>query len=149
MTTQAQQLETRNGKFKVAVYGADNCAGTIVFCNSLGSNLEMWQAQAQALSDEFRVVCYDQRGHGGTAHRDGSLTLEQLADDVVSIMDALNIPQAVVCGLSMGGMTALQLALSHPDRTEAIIISNTATKFVTTEFWQSRTAQVREGREAA
>jgi len=99
-------------------------APALVFSNSLATNLSMWQVQAQHFSDRFRVIRYDQRGHGTTAVPAGPYTFEQLANDAVALLDALDIATAHFVGLSMGGMTALGLALDHADRIASIAACN-------------------------
>ena len=93
----------------------------IVFSNSLMTNLAMWDDQAAALKNEFRVLRYDQRGHGGTDAPQGKYSFDQLVGDVVGLMDAVGVKRAHFCGLSMGGMTALFLAERHADRFDRII----------------------------
>jgi len=93
----------------------------IIFSNSLITNLSMWDDQAAALKDQFRVLRYDQRGHGGTDAPGGKYSFDQLVGDVIGLMDAVGVKRAHFCGLSMGGMTALFLAARHPDRFDRII----------------------------
>jgi len=99
-------------------------APVIIFSNSLGADLSMWRAQADYFKQDFRVVRYDQRGHGGTEVPEGPYSFEVLCDDVVALMDALDIERAHFVGLSMGGMTALGLALDHADRLLSIASCN-------------------------
>jgi len=93
----------------------------MIFSNSLMTNLTMWDDQVAGLKDSFRILRYDQRGHGGTQAPDGKYTFDMLTADVVALMDALAIKRAHFCGLSMGGMTALFLAQRHADRFDRII----------------------------
>lgn len=99
-------------------------APVIVFSNSLGANLSMWQAQADCFKKAYRVVRYDHRGHGNTAVPPGPYSFEELSNDVVALMDALDIGRAHFVGLSMGGMTALGLALDHAARMLSITSCN-------------------------
>lgn len=149
MATPVQQIETPAGTFRVVDYGDKNAAGTIIFCNSIGSTIDIWQHQAQALSDEFRTICYDQRGFGHTISHENPASPKEFGDDIVCLMDALGISEAVVCGQSLGGLIALQLTLSHPDRVDAIIISNMATKFIDADFWEARKEKVSEGQQTS
>jgi 3-oxoadipate enol-lactonase len=93
----------------------------IIFSNSLITNLSMWDDQAAELKDSYRVLRYDQRGHGGTDAPAGKYSFDMLVGDVIGLMEALSIPRAHFCGLSMGGMTALFLAERHPDRFDRIV----------------------------
>lgn len=93
----------------------------LIFSNSLITNLSMWDDQAADLSKSFRVLRYDQRGHGGTDATDGAYSFDILVADVIALMDALAIKRAHFVGLSMGGMTALFLAQRHRDRFDRIV----------------------------
>ncbi len=93
----------------------------LVFSNSLATSTAMWDEQAAALKNSFRVLRYDQRGHGGTQVTDGAYSFDLLTADVIALMDALAIRRAHVAGISMGGMTALFLAQRHRDRFDRII----------------------------
>src|SRR5262245_26090253 len=93
----------------------------LIFSNSLITNLSMWDDQAAALKNDFRVLRYDQRGHGGTDAPAGKYSFDMLTKDVIGLMDALSIRKAHFCGISMGGMTALFLGQRHADRFDKII----------------------------
>ena len=93
----------------------------VVFSNSLMTNLSMWDEQAKALAGDFRVLRYDQRGHGGTDAPAGAYEFKVLTADVVALLDALHIARAHFIGLSMGGMTAVALAENHPERLSRVI----------------------------
>ena len=94
----------------------------LVLSNSLATNLTMWDAQARDLSGSFRVLRYDQRGHGKTEAPAGRYSFDMLIADALALMDALEIERANFCGLSMGGATALGLAQRHPDRIARAIV---------------------------
>src|SRR5262245_8005341 len=93
----------------------------LIFSNSLMTNLAMWDDQVAALGGDFRILRYDQRGHGGTDVPAGKYSFDVLTQDVIALMDALSIKRATFCGLSMGGMTALFLAQRHADRFDRVI----------------------------
>ena len=86
----------------------------LIFSNSLATNLHMWDPQADALKNEFRMLRYDQRGHGQTEATAGRYTFELLCDDVIALMDALGIKRAHWCGVSMGCATGMGLVQKHP-----------------------------------
>ena len=96
----------------------------ILFSNSLGANLSMWETQAQHFKDEYRIIRYDHRGHGATEVPPGPYDFTDLCADAVALLDALAIERVHFVGLSMGGMTALGLALDHPDRLLSITACN-------------------------
>jgi 3-oxoadipate enol-lactonase len=93
----------------------------LIFSNSLMTNLSMWDDQVAALKNDYRILRYDQRGHGGTDAPAGKYSFDMLTKDVIGLMDALSIQRAHFCGISMGGMTALFLAQRHGDRFDKII----------------------------
>ncbi len=117
----------------------------VVFINSLGCDLHMWDAQVASLQDRFRIVRYDARGHGRSTCSQEPFTLDQLAGDALAIMDHVGISRANVCGLSLGGATALWLAAHRPDRIERAVFANTGAKIGTPEIWNARIAAVRAG----
>lgn len=99
----------------------------VVLLHSLTFHSGIWDAQAAALADDHRVIRVDLRGHGGTRWPDPSeLTLETMADDVLAVMDALDLPPALVGGLSLGGMVALRVALRAPARVRALALLSTS-----------------------
>jgi len=96
----------------------------LVFSNSLMTDLSMWDDQVAELKNTYRILRYDQRGHGGTQATDGKYTFDMLTADVIALMDALAIKRAHFCGISMGGMTALFLAQRHPDRFDRVVAAD-------------------------
>jgi 3-oxoadipate enol-lactonase len=114
----------------------------LIFSNSLATSLAMWDEQAAALKDRFRVLRYDQRGHGGTEAPAGRYTFDTLLDDALALMDAVGIPKATFAGLSMGGATALGLAERHPDRFERIIVADSPCRSTpqSSQQWEERIA---------
>ncbi len=130
-------INNRNGQH-LAVYSfGDASQQTIIFSNSLGTDHGMWQAQVAAFSQDYFVICYDTRGHGKSAVIENS-TLIDLANDVVDILDHFNIEKAHFCGISMGGITGLQLGLIAPQRFLSITIANSAAKIGQDHAWLSR-----------
>jgi len=118
-------------------------APVLVLSNSLGTNLHMWDEQAKALAKHFRVVRYDQRGHGKSGVPDGVYSIERLSRDVLAILDALEIQRAHFCGLSMGGMTGMWLGCHAPERLDKLVLSNTAPKALGPDAWNARIQAVR------
>ncbi len=88
----------------------------VVLSHSILTDLSMWDRQARRLAPHFQVMRYDTRGHGDSEAPAAPYRMEDLARDAVALMDALNIGQAHYVGLSLGGMTAIGLALDHADR---------------------------------
>jgi len=120
-------------------------APALVFSNSLGATFSMWDPQAPALQKQFRVLRYDTRGHGQSSVTPGPYTIEQLARDVVAMLDALELDRVHFCGLSMGGQTGMWLALHAAHRLHKLVLCNTAAKIGTPEIWNPRIEAVRKG----
>jgi len=128
-------------KINVQIDGPQD-APALVLSNSLGTNLSMWDDQAKALSGEFRVIRYDQRGHGKSGAPKGPYTIDRLGQDVIAILDNLKIAKAHFVGLSMGGSTGMWLARMAPGRFTKIILSNTGARISTQDVWNARIASV-------
>ncbi len=92
----------------------------IILSNSLASTHESWRFQVPLLSSAYRVLRYDLRGHGASSST-GPYTFDILVADVICLMDHYGIAKADILGLSMGGMTALGLAIDHPGRVGRVI----------------------------
>ena len=115
----------------------------VVLSNSLGSTHRMWDAQLAGLEERFRVVRYDARGHGGSPVPHGPYTIDDLADDLVALLDRLGIERAHLIGLSLGGMTAMRAAARHPERVERLALLCTGTQLPPASNWTERAATVR------
>ncbi len=122
-------------------------APSVIFSNSLGANLSMWDRQVDALKHRFHILRYDQRGHGGTSVPSKSFDFNDLANDVVELMDELKINQAHYVGLSMGGMTALGLGINHGQRFISLTASNCVSTFSeeARQVWKDRVIAVSAG----
>ena len=137
---------TANGiAFNYEVDGPDG-APWITFSNSLATNVTMWDEQAALLKHDWRVLRYDQRGHGGTEATTPPYTFDRLVADVIALWDALGVKRSAFCGLSMGGTTGLGLAIDHGDRLSAYIGCDlryeSRPDFVTA--WDDRIAMAKE-----
>ena len=118
-------------------------APVIVLSNSLGTTRAMWQPQIEALTAHFRVLRYDTHGHGKTT-KNGKVTLAQLGEDVIALLDHLNIDRAWFCGISMGGLTGLWLGRFAPERFHGLAVANTAARIGDQASWLSRARAVRQ-----
>jgi 3-oxoadipate enol-lactonase/4-carboxymuconolactone decarboxylase len=110
----------------------------LMFSNSLGADLTMWDELVPYLLPYFRVLQYDTRGHGKSELTDGPYTIEMLGQDIIDLLDDLNIEKVSFCGLSMGGLIGQWLGINHPERLHKLIISNTDSKIGTVEGWNER-----------
>ena len=118
-------------------------APAVVFAHSVGCSLEVWDAQFAALSDRYRCIRYDLRGHGRSGSVDRAIGIDDLAADLLGLLDALGIDRAHVVGLSIGGMTGQAFAVNHPDRVRSLSLVATTAHLPPPDFWQTRADTVR------
>jgi 3-oxoadipate enol-lactonase len=132
--------------FNYEVEGAQD-GPWLVLSNSLATNLHMWDPQVAALKDKFRILRYDQRGHGRTEAPDGRYTFDQLIADAIGLMDAVGIRRAHWCGVSMGGATGMGAVQKHPDRFDRLAICDTPGQSTpqTAQQWEERIASAQKG----
>jgi 3-oxoadipate enol-lactonase/4-carboxymuconolactone decarboxylase len=116
-------------------------APVVAFSNSIGTTLEMWDRQVPALSDRYRCLRYDTRGHGRSPVVDRPVTIDDLADDLAGLLDALGVERAHIVGLSLGGMTAQAFGARHPERAQSLVLM--ATSAYLPHGWDERAATVR------
>lgn len=119
-------------------------APPLLFLNSIGSTRALWDRQRRAFDSRYRIIQYDARGHGRSSVPPGPYSIAQLAGDALAILDAESIADAHVCGLSLGGITALWMAVHAPDRVRSLVMANTGARIGSVEFWDARMALVRE-----
>ena len=100
----------------------------VFLSHSLACNNSMWDEQADALKRHHRVLRFDTRGHGGSDAPDGAYSLDMLAEDLLSVLDALGIEETHFVGLSMGGMIGMTFALQHPERFRSLVLCDTASR---------------------
>lgn len=124
--------------------GAEN-APALLLANSIGTALEMWDAQVPAWAERFRVIRFDARGHGRSDAPKAEYSLARLAEDAAGVLDGARVARAHVCGLSLGGAVGQQLALDAPNRVDRLILANTAARIGNAEGWQARIDAVASG----
>jgi 3-oxoadipate enol-lactonase len=113
-------------------------APALVLSNSLGTRHTMWDAQAPALVERFRLLRYDQRGHGQSEVPDGPYSIADLGEDALALLDELGIERASFCGISIGGMTGIWLGINSPERIERLVLACTTAHFPPAEEWTRR-----------
>ena len=118
-------------------------APPLLLIHSLGTSLEMWAPQAEALAEDFRVISYDLRGHGLSEGTAGAYSLGMLAGDAVALLGALGIERAHVAGVSLGGMIAQTLGIEHGSRVRSLVLGDTASVIGPKSNWDSRAAAIR------
>lgn len=101
-------------------------APPLLLGGSLGTNLSMWEPQVRALSTEFRVIAFDQRGHGESPAPRGPYSIADLGEDVVALIDTLGLERASYCGLSIGGMAGIWLGANAAPRIDKLMLLCTA-----------------------
>jgi len=135
-------IKTINGEpFNIMVEGKAD-GPVLLFSNSLSSNLSMWDAQAEALKEAFRIVRYDSRGHGKSVAPAEPYSIPQLGRDVLAILDSLKVEKAHFCGLSKGGMVGQWLLTHHRDRIDKAVLANTAAQMPPPDLWNGRIRNV-------
>ena len=115
----------------------------VVLSNSLGSTHRMWDAQLAAFEERFQVVRYDTRGHGSSPVPLGPYGIDDLADDVIALLDRLAVERAHFVGLSLGGMTGMRVAARNPDRVDRLALLCTGALLPPASNWTQRAATVR------
>ena len=103
-------------------------APVVLLSHSLAANTTMWDLQMPALTPHYRVIRYDTRGHGDTEAPDGEYTLDLLANDLFSLLDALELNQVHYIGLSMGGMIGQAAALHDASRFLSLSLCDTSSR---------------------
>jgi 3-oxoadipate enol-lactonase len=122
-------------------------APALLLLNPLAASLEIWDAQLDDFGKEFTLIRFDPRGHGGSClGTKAELAMVDLARDARAVLDAAEIERAHLCGLSIGGMTAMQMATLWPARVEKLVLCATTPYMPTVQMWQSRIdTALREG----
>jgi 3-oxoadipate enol-lactonase len=125
------------------VDGPDD-APPLVLSNSLGSTSEMWDPQIPALSERFRVIRYEIRGHDGAPAPEGAYSLDDLGGDALALLDRLGVERTHFAGLSLGGMTGMWLAVNAPERIDRLALLCTSAMLSKEHDWPLRARTVRE-----
>jgi 3-oxoadipate enol-lactonase len=124
-----------------ALDGPDD-APTLVLSNSLGTTMDMWAPQMPLLTQSFRVLRYDMRGHGASDVPPGPYTVATLGRDVVALLRHVECARAHFCGLSMSGLVGLWLALNDPGFVDRLVLANTAARIGPSDIWTARIARI-------
>ena len=124
-------------------------APALLMLHSLGTNLHVWDPQAEALAASLRVIRFDMRGHGLTTVTPGPYRIADLAQDALAVLDALGVESAHVAGLSIGGLIAQAVAQAAPGRVASLVLCGTAMAIPPAALWHERAALVRRDGMAA
>lgn len=114
----------------------------LVFANSLGTDFRIWRDVIVRLAGDFAIVLYDKRGHGLSDLGQMPYSIEDHATDLACLLDFLSVKDAIICGLSVGGLIAQSLYQRRPDLVRALILCDTAHKIGTADSWNARIAKV-------
>lgn len=110
----------------------------LVLSNSLGTDTGLWDAQADVLARSHSVWRYDTRGHGQSDAPAAEYSLDRLGKDLLAVIDSSGAERADICGISIGGMTALWAAVHAPHRVRRVILANTAARIGNDGLWAER-----------
>lgn len=117
----------------------------VMFSNSLGTELRVWDLMRAHLPKGLRLVRYDKRGHGLSDCPEGPYSIDMLAGDAAAIADAFDLRDVTFVGLSIGGLIGQALALSRPDIVKSLVLMDTGAKIGTAELWAERIAALEVG----
>lgn len=117
----------------------------VVFANSLGTDLRLWEKIIDRLPPGLRLIRFDKRGHGLSSCPPGPYGMADLTRDTAGLLDHLGVRSCVFVGLSIGGMIGQQLAATRPDLVGGLVLSNTAARMGEAQMWHDRIAAVRAG----
>lgn len=131
-------LDLSHHRLHYRVDARNETAPWLVFCNSLGTDLHMWDRQVEALDGQFRILRYDRRGHGLSSSPPPPFSMADLGADVLQLMDHLRIERAHFCGLSIGGQVGQWLALHAGQRFDKIVLCATAARIGRAQSWSER-----------
>lgn len=136
-----QALDANGVTLHVQEAGDPNGA-PVVFANSLGTDLRLWDALIPLLPDGLRLIRYDKRGHGLSDCPDGPYAMDDLTADAEGLIEGLGLGPVTFIGLSIGGMVAQNLSSRRPDLVRALVLSNTAAKMGDPAAWVDRIAAI-------
>ena len=137
-----QQVQCGDVKLSVEIRGS---GPPLLLVHGFPLDHTMWQGQLEALADHCRLIAPDLRGFGASDVTPGTVTMHQMADDMASLLVALQIQEPITfCGLSMGGYVAWQFALRHPAQLARLILCDTRAIADTTEAAEGRRSTARK-----
>jgi 3-oxoadipate enol-lactonase/4-carboxymuconolactone decarboxylase len=116
----------------------------LLLMNSIGTDMASWDRCLPFLLPHFRIIRMDARGHGASDVPQGEYSLDLLAGDAVAVLDAAGVESAMICGVSLGGMIGITLALAAPHRVKALVAACTSPR-MDRSAWEARIASVRSG----
>ncbi len=115
----------------------------VMFANSLGSDLRIWDLLLPHLPEGLRIIRYDKRGHGLSDCPPGPYTIDQHVEDAAAVADAVGASDVTFVGLSIGGLIGQGLAVSRPDIVKRLVLMDTAAKIGSDQMWDDRIQALR------
>ncbi|GGH59188.1 3-oxoadipate enol-lactonase [Frigidibacter albus] len=119
-------------------------APAVIFANSLGTDLRLWDRVLPLLPQGLRYIRYDKRGHG-LSSLGGGAVIDDHAEDAIAVIEEVAGGPVIFVGLSIGGLIGQVVASRRPDLVRAMVLSNTAAKLGTADSWQARIDAVEAG----
>jgi len=138
-----RQVESDGARIGYTIEGPAD-APVLLFINSIGTTRDLWARQVAPLAGRYRAIRYDARGHGRSSAPSVDYTIAQLGHDALAILDEVGAASAHVCGISLGGLTAMWLGVHAPHRVRSLVLANTAARIGSVQSWTDRMALVRE-----
>ncbi|MER7077628.1 3-oxoadipate enol-lactonase [Saccharopolyspora kobensis] len=139
---ESRTITTGDGVRIAYRFDGDQDKPVLLLSNSIATDLHMWDGQVPALTEHFRVLRYDARGHGASDVPSGPYSLDRLGRDVVELLDALGLQRVHVLGLSLGGIVAQWLGIHVPERVDRLVLSNTAANLGPANQWDQPIADL-------
>ncbi len=127
------------------VTDGDDRRPALLLLNPLGTTLSFWEPLIERLTEHNWVIRFDIRGHGRSVGEVAAYEISDLADDAVSVLDALEVPRAHVFGASMGGLVAAELAAHHPNRVDRLVLASTGLQLGPDFWWHETIARAQVG----
>lgn len=115
----------------------------LVFINALGTDLRIWDGVVSHFSDRHPIIRYDKRGHGLSDCPPAPYSIRDFSNDLLALLDRFDIAQAIMIGISVGGMIAIDFATTCPERVRALVLCDTAPVIGTAELWNERINKLR------
>lgn len=126
------------------VSSASSSKPALVFLNSLGTDLRIWDDVVEHFKADYGIIRYDKRGHGLSEAPPAPYSMADHADDLAGLLEYLNIEKAILIGVSVGGMISMQLTKDNPSRIAALVLCDTGAKIGNADFWNDRINTLRE-----
>src|SRR5687767_3385750 len=143
-STSSSSITTGDGVRIAYRFDGEQGLPVLLLSNSIGTDLHMWDGQVPALTEHFRLLRYDARGHGASDAPSGPYSLDRLGRDVVELLDALGLQRVHVLGLSLGGIVAQWLGIHVPERVDRLVLSNTAAYLGPPQQWDQPIVELLE-----